>query len=125
MQRCHMVCSLSRDHAHQQALCLLHAGQGTMAVAACFGGPVLNLLMGTGAPVLGASFKHGILPFKLTHGVVALFLETVGAGLHHAGALLASAAPGYAAPSSLHSLHPHDVPRHVTTVSCVCRWRCA
>lgn len=53
------------------------AGQGTMAVAACFGGPVLNLLMGTGAPVLGASFKHGILPFKLTHGVTALFLETV------------------------------------------------
>jgi hypothetical protein len=51
-----------------------------MAVAACFGGPVLNLLMGTGAPVLGASLKHGILPFKLTHGVVALFLETVRAG---------------------------------------------
>ena len=51
-----------------------------MAVAACFGGPVLNLLMGTGVPVLGASFKHGILPFKLTHGVVALFLETVRVG---------------------------------------------
>jgi hypothetical protein len=55
-----------------------------MAVAACFGGPVLNLLMGTGAPVLGASLKHGVLPFKLTHGVVALFLETVGARWFHA-----------------------------------------
>lgn len=54
------------------------AGQGTMAVAAIFGGPVLNLLIGTGVPVLGASFRHGILPFKLTHGVVALFLQTVG-----------------------------------------------
>ncbi len=48
-----------------------------MAVAACFGGPVLNLLVGTGAPVLGASFKHGILPFRLSVGITSLFLETV------------------------------------------------
>ena len=61
-----------------------------MAVAACFGGPVLNLLMGTGAPVLGASFKHGILPFKLTHGVVALFLETVRASWPCAGVMPAA-----------------------------------
>ncbi len=48
-----------------------------MAVAACFGGPVLNLLVCTGAPVLGASFKHGVLPFRLSPGITALFLETV------------------------------------------------
>lgn len=76
----HMVCR-SPVPMIEHASCSLCAGQGTMAVAACFGGPVLNLLMGTGAPVLGASFKHGILPFKLTHGVVALFLETVRAGV--------------------------------------------
>lgn len=48
-----------------------------MAIAACFGGPVLNLLVGTGAPVLFQTIKQGALPFQLSNGIVVLFFETV------------------------------------------------
>ncbi len=49
-----------------------------MAVAACFGGPVLNLLVGTGAPVAVAAVRRGAaLPFRRSHANVVLFAETV------------------------------------------------
>ena len=44
-----------------------------MAVAACFGGPVLNLLLGTGVPVLVQNAKMGTLPFRLSNGITILF----------------------------------------------------
>ncbi len=44
-----------------------------MAVAACFGGPVLNLLLATGVPVLVQNAKMGTLPFKLSNGITILF----------------------------------------------------
>ena len=46
-----------------------------MAVAACFGGPVLNLLIGTGVPVLVKGAKTGSLPFRLSNGIIILFLR--------------------------------------------------
>lgn len=45
-----------------------------MAVAACFGGPVLNLLIGTGVPVLVKDVKTGSLPFRLSNGITLLLL---------------------------------------------------
>jgi hypothetical protein len=42
-------------------VCLVHCactGQSTMAVAACFGGPVLNLLVGSGASVVIQTLKQ-------------------------------------------------------------------
>ena len=50
-----------------------YSGQSTMAVAACFGGPVLNLLLATGVPVLVQNAKMGTLPFKLSNGITILF----------------------------------------------------
>lgn len=52
----------------------LRSGQSTMAVAACFGGPVLNLLIGTGVPVLVKNAKLGTLPFRLSNGIIILFI---------------------------------------------------
>lgn len=49
-----------------------------MAVAACFGGPVLNVLVGTGAPVAAAAMRRGTaLPFRRSHANTTLFAETV------------------------------------------------
>ena len=48
-----------------------------MAVAACFGGPVLNLLIGTGVPVLVKNAKTGSLPFRLSNGIIILFICTM------------------------------------------------
>jgi sodium/potassium/calcium exchanger 6 len=56
---------------------LARGGQGTMAVAACFGGPVFNLLVSMGAPILFAGVAHGPMPFVMTSGVVALVVATV------------------------------------------------
>jgi solute carrier family 24 (sodium/potassium/calcium exchanger), member 6 len=53
------------------------AGQGTMAIAACFGGPIFNLLVSFGGPVLYATVKHGDLLYRLTRGVIVLVSSTV------------------------------------------------
>lgn len=44
---------------------LAKAGQGTMALASCFGGPVFNLLIGMGAPILYQTLQQGPLPIKV------------------------------------------------------------
>lgn len=43
-----------------------------MAISAAFGGPTLNLLVGTGASVLCAILRKGTVPAELTNGVVVL-----------------------------------------------------
>ena len=58
-------------------LSLSRAGQGTMAIAACFGGPVFNLLVSMGGPILIAGAKSGTIPYQLTSGVVVLVVATV------------------------------------------------
>jgi sodium/potassium/calcium exchanger 6 len=68
---------------------LSKAGQGTMAIAACFGGPVFNLLVSMGGPVLIASSRTGAIPYQMTSGVVVLVVFTVAVlvGLLVAGPL--------------------------------------
>eukprot|EP00884_Botryococcus_braunii_P012610 jgi/Botrbrau1/2134/Bobra.0093s0041.1 len=56
---------------------LAKAGQGTMALAACFGCPVFNLLMGLGLPVLFKSTMSGSLPLLLTNGLFLLILQSL------------------------------------------------
>lgn len=56
---------------------LAKAGQGTMALAACFGCPIFNLLMGLGLPVLFKTGIAGTLPLLLTNGIFLLILQSV------------------------------------------------
>lgn len=56
---------------------LAKAGQGTMALAACFGCPIFNLLMGLGLPVLFKTGVAGALPLLLTNGIFLLILQSV------------------------------------------------
>jgi len=60
-------------------LTLARAGQGTMALAACFAGPVFNLAVGLGGPVLLQGAKTGAagLPVRLTNGVLLLGAQSV------------------------------------------------
>lgn len=48
-----------------------------MAIAACFGGPVFNLLVSLAAPTLYATAQHGALQYSLSRGVVLLVGFTV------------------------------------------------
>jgi Ca2+/Na+ antiporter len=56
---------------------LSKAGQGTMAIAACFGGPVFNLLVSMGGPILIAGTRTGSIPYQMTSGVIVLVVSTV------------------------------------------------
>ena len=56
---------------------LSKAGHGTMAIAACFGGPVWNLLVSMGAPILVVGVKSGSIDYQTTSGVVVLVVATV------------------------------------------------
>ncbi|KAK9805532.1 hypothetical protein WJX72_003632 [[Myrmecia] bisecta] len=56
---------------------LAKAGQGTMAIAACFGGPVFNLMIGLAGPVLYETLKKGSLPVQLTNGIILLVIQTI------------------------------------------------
>jgi sodium/potassium/calcium exchanger 6 len=56
---------------------LAKAGQGTMAIAACFGGPVFNLLVSMGGPILIAGTRSGAIPYQMTSGVLVLVVSTV------------------------------------------------
>jgi len=58
-------------------LSLSKAGQGTMAIAACFGGPVFNLLVAMGGPIFIASTRTGAIPYQMTSGVVVLVIFTI------------------------------------------------
>lgn len=57
-------------------LSLARSGQGTMAIAACFGGPVFNLLVSMGGPIMVAAAKNGPVEYHLTSGVVVLVAVT-------------------------------------------------
>ncbi len=56
---------------------LAKMGHSTMAIAGCFAGPVFNLMMGLGLPVLYSSLKQGALVIDLTYGIKLLVLESV------------------------------------------------
>lgn len=58
---------------------LAKAGQGTMAIAACFGGPVFNLLASMGGPILYAAARSSApLEYTLDAGTLLLAGATVG-----------------------------------------------
>lgn len=57
---------------------LAKTGQGTMAIAACFGGPVFNLLISMGGPIIFAAGKNGPIDYEMTSGVLILVVWTVG-----------------------------------------------
>ena len=48
-----------------------------MAIAGCFAGPVFNLMMGLGLPVLYSSLKDGALVMELTSGIITLVVQSV------------------------------------------------
>lgn len=56
---------------------LSKAGQGTMAIAACFGGPVFNLLVSMGGPILIAGARTGSIDYQMTSGVLVLVISTI------------------------------------------------
>ena len=56
---------------------LAKMGHSTMAIAGCFAGPVFNLMMGLGLPVLYSSLKHGALVMELTSGIITLVIQSV------------------------------------------------
>ncbi|DBB05768.1 hypothetical protein WJX77_004749 [Trebouxia sp. C0004] len=56
---------------------LAKMGHSTMAIAGCFAGPVFNLMMGLGLPVLYSSLKHGTLVMELTSGIIMLVVQSV------------------------------------------------
>lgn len=56
---------------------LARAGQGTMALAACFGGAVFNLLVSLGGPIVVAGARSGVIPYHTTWGVALLEGMTV------------------------------------------------
>jgi len=49
----------------------------TMALAACFGGPVFNLLVSMGGPILIATLHNGPIMYILSSGTVSLVLSTL------------------------------------------------
>lgn len=56
---------------------LAKMGHSTMAIAGCFAGPVFNLMMGLGLPVLYSSLKDGALVMELTSGIITLLIQSV------------------------------------------------
>lgn len=54
------------------SIAIVRTGHSMMAISAAFGGPTLNLLVGTGASVLCAILRKGTVPAELTNGVVML-----------------------------------------------------
>ena len=56
---------------------LAKMGHSTMAIAGCFAGPVFNLMLGLGLPVLWATISQGALPMELTHGIKLLVIQSV------------------------------------------------
>ena len=56
---------------------LARMGHSTMAIAGCFAGPVFNLMMGLGLPVLYSSLKNGDLVMEVTNGIKLLVIQSV------------------------------------------------
>lgn len=56
---------------------LAKMGHSTMAIAGCFAGPVFNLMMGLGLPVLWATLSQGSLQTQLTNGIKLLVIQSV------------------------------------------------
>ena len=56
---------------------LAKMGHSTMAIAGCFAGPVFNLMMGLGLPVLWAALSQGSLQTQLTNGIKLLVIQSV------------------------------------------------
>jgi Ca2+/Na+ antiporter len=48
-----------------------------MAIAASFGGPVFNLLVSMGGPILYATARNGAIPYRSTSGMLVLAAATV------------------------------------------------
>lgn len=53
------------------------AEQGTMAIAAVFGGPIFNVLIAWAGPTLYAALRHGSMVYELSAGVSLLVLFTL------------------------------------------------
>lgn len=56
---------------------LAKMGHSTMAIAGCFAGPVFNLMVGLGLPVLWATLSQGSLNMELTNGIKLLVVQSV------------------------------------------------
>ena len=56
---------------------LAKMGHSTMAIAGCFAGPVFNLMLGLGLPVLWATLSQGSLDMKLTSGIKLLVIQSI------------------------------------------------
>lgn len=56
---------------------LAKMGHSTMAIAGCFAGPVFNLMVGLGLPVLWATLSQGSLEMELTSGIKLLVVQSV------------------------------------------------
>ena len=56
---------------------LAKMGHSTMAIAGCFAGPVFNLMVGLGLPVLWATLSHGSLNMELTTGIKLLVVQSI------------------------------------------------
>ena len=56
---------------------LAKMGHSTMAIAGCFAGPVFNLMVGLGLPVLWATLSQGSLDMKLTNGIKLLVIQSI------------------------------------------------
>ncbi|KAL6782432.1 CAX3 [Auxenochlorella protothecoides x Auxenochlorella symbiontica] len=59
------------------AVSVAQSGNGPMALSACFGGPVFNILVAFGAPTLLATLRGGALTYALAPGVGLLFVTSV------------------------------------------------
>lgn len=55
------------------AMAISRAGAPTMAAAACFGGPVFQLLMGTGVSLLYVNLERGAVPVHMGNNLHVLF----------------------------------------------------
>ena len=49
----------------------------TMALAACFGGPVFNLLVSMGGPILIVTLHNGSITYKRSAGTISLVISTL------------------------------------------------
>ena len=56
---------------------LAKMGHSTMAIAGCFAGPVFNLMVGLGLPVLWATLSQGSLDMELTNGIKLLVIQSI------------------------------------------------
>lgn len=56
---------------------LAKMGHSTMAIAGCFAGPVFNLMVGLGLPVLYQSSRQGALEMEVTNGIKLLVIQGV------------------------------------------------